>query len=78
MPTHGGSCTFEFETNMGEPEVGVRCPLTTSSVHVEGTTVSMGNPHYVILVDDFDDGWQRQAAQIQAAAISGKAPTWNM
>ena len=58
-------CTFEFETNMGEPEVGGSLSIDTSSVHVEGTTVSMGNPHYVILVDDFDDGWQRQAAQIQ-------------
>jgi len=31
---------------------------------VVGMKVSMGNPHYVIFVENFQDGWQRQAALI--------------
>jgi diaminopimelate epimerase len=30
------------------------------------TTSSMGNPHFVIFVENFHDGWQRQAALIGA------------
>src|SRR3981081_3257372 len=29
-----------------------------------GTKVSMGNPHFVIFVENFQEGWQRQAALI--------------
>jgi diaminopimelate epimerase len=35
-------------------------------VRAVGTKVSMGNPHYVIFVENFQDGWQRQAALIGA------------
>src|SRR3981081_969871 len=28
------------------------------------TRVSMGNPHFVIFVENFQEGWQRQAALI--------------
>src|SRR5208337_2371773 len=48
--------TFEFEADMGQPEVG-------SQLSVE-TKISMGNPHFVIFVENFQDGWQRQAALI--------------
>jgi diaminopimelate epimerase len=58
--------TFEFETNMGEPEVGGSLSIEAASVHAVGTTVSMGNPHYVIFLDEFPEGWQGQAALIQA------------
>jgi diaminopimelate epimerase len=33
-------------------------------VRAVGTKVSMGNPHFVIFVENFQDGWQRQAALI--------------
>lgn len=58
--------TFEFETNMGEPEVGGSLWIKAAGLQGAGTTVSMGNPHFVIFVDDFPAGWQRQAALIQA------------
>ncbi len=58
--------TFEFETNMGEPEVSGSLSIDATSVHAVGTTVSMGNPHYVIFVDELPEGWQRQAMLIQA------------
>ncbi len=58
--------TFEFETEMGEPEVGAQMSIEAESVRVVGTKVSMGNPHFVIFVENFPDGWQRQAALIAA------------
>ncbi|HXR09226.1 MAG TPA: diaminopimelate epimerase [Candidatus Acidoferrales bacterium] len=56
--------TFEFEADMGPPEVGSQLPIETMWVRAVGTKVSMGNPHFVIFVENFQDGWQRQAALI--------------
>jgi diaminopimelate epimerase len=56
--------TFEFETDMGQPEVGGQLSIETMWVRAVGTKVSMGNPHFVIFVENFQDGWQRQAAVI--------------
>jgi diaminopimelate epimerase len=58
--------TFEFETDMGEPEVGAELSIETKSVHAKGTRISMGNPHFVIFVEEFRDGWQKQAELIGA------------
>ena len=58
------ACTFEFETDMGVPEVGGQLSIETMWVRAVGTKVSMGNPHFVIFVENFQDGWQRQAALI--------------
>ena len=58
-------CTFEFETEMGEPEIGGELSIETIWVRAVGMRVSMGNPHFVIFVESFQDGWQRQAALIQ-------------
>jgi len=60
------SNTFEFETDMGEPEVGTELSIETKSVHAKGTRISMGNPHFVIFVEEFQDGWQKQAELIGA------------
>jgi len=56
--------TFEFETDMGQPEVGGQLSIETMWVRAVGTRVSMGNPHFVIFVENFQEGWQRQAALI--------------
>jgi diaminopimelate epimerase len=56
--------TFEFEVNMGQPELGGQLSIETVGVKMEGTQVSMGNPHFVIFTDRFPDGWQKQAALI--------------
>lgn len=58
--------TFEFEAEMGQPEVGTQLSIETTGVRALGTKVSMGNPHFVIFVENFHDGWQRQAALIAA------------
>ncbi|MGA7077270.1 MAG: diaminopimelate epimerase [Terriglobales bacterium] len=57
--------TFEFETEMGPPEVGGELSIETMWVRAVGTKVSMGNPHFVVFVENFPDGWQRQGALIQ-------------
>jgi diaminopimelate epimerase len=56
--------TFEFEADMGQPEVGGQLSIETMWVRAVGTKVSMGNPHFVIFVENFQDGWHRQAALI--------------
>jgi diaminopimelate epimerase len=56
--------TFAFETEMGEPVVGEQLAIETMLGRAVGTKVSIGNPHFVIFVDNFPEGWQRQAAVI--------------
>jgi diaminopimelate epimerase len=56
--------TFEFEAEMGLPEVGSQISMETMWVRAAGTIVSMGNPHFVVFVEKFQDGWQKQAALI--------------
>jgi diaminopimelate epimerase len=50
---------------MGQPELGGELSIATMWVRAIGIKVSMGNPHFVMFVDNFQDGWQRQAALIQ-------------
>lgn len=57
---------YEFEADMGKAAVGAELALRTSAGDVRGIPVSMGNPHYVILVPEFARGWQSQATEIQA------------
>lgn len=55
---------FEFEIAMGEPEVGDEFSIKLTFGNVWGVPVSMGNPHFVVFVDDFVPGWQAEAAEI--------------
>jgi diaminopimelate epimerase len=61
--------TFEFEADMGAPTVGEEIAIETMWVRAVGTKVSMGNPHFVIFVDGFSEGWQRQAALIATQPV---------
>jgi len=56
---------YEFETAMGEAEVGEELMLKVGAAELRGIPVSMGNPHYVVFVPEFTEGWQDEAAQIQ-------------
>ena len=56
--------SFEFETTMGEPQVGDEFSIKVAFGEVRGIPVSMGNPHFVVFVDDFSPGWQGDAAEI--------------
>jgi diaminopimelate epimerase len=58
--------TFEFEADMGRPEVGEQLSIETAGVRTIGTQISIGNPHFVVFVETFDEDWQGHAAQIAA------------
>jgi diaminopimelate epimerase len=55
---------YEFEIAMGEPQVGDEFSIKLAFGEVRGTPVSMGNPHYVVFVNEFGPGWQAEAAEI--------------
>ena len=61
--------TFEFETLMGQAEVGEPFALKSGGGEVSGTPVSMGNPHYVIFVESFPLAWQAEAVEIQKQPV---------
>src|SRR5207302_6791681 len=56
--------SFEFEIAMGEPQVGDEFPIKAAFGEMRGIPVSMGNPHFVIFVEEFALGWQADAAEI--------------
>lgn len=58
--------TFEFEADMGQPQVGDEFAIKMSFADVTGIPVSMGNPHYVIFVRKFVAGWQAEGAEVSA------------
>jgi diaminopimelate epimerase len=55
---------YEFEIDMGKPQVGSELTVKLASREVRGIPVSMGNPHYVVFVDEFASDWQEEAAEI--------------
>jgi diaminopimelate epimerase len=55
---------FEFESAMGEPQVGDEFSIKLAFGEVRGTPVSMGNPHFVVFVTALAPGWQAEAAEI--------------
>jgi diaminopimelate epimerase len=57
-------CEFEFRSSMGEPTVGGNATVNVASGQVTGVPVSMGNPHFVAFVSEFEPGWQAVAEQI--------------
>ncbi len=56
--------SYEFETAMGEPQIGDEFSIKVAFGEVRGIPVSMGNPHFVVFVDEFGPGWQADAAEI--------------
>ena len=56
--------TYEFEIAMGEPRVGDELSIPLAFGEVRGIPVSMGNPHYVVFVEEFSASWQTEAAEI--------------
>lgn len=60
---HDGNL-FEFRAAMGEPQVGSETAVGLSYDEVKGIPVSMGNPHFVILVHEFAPQWRELAAEV--------------
>jgi diaminopimelate epimerase len=55
---------FEFEMDMGEPQLGDPFSIKVAFGETHGTPVSMGNPHYVVFVKEFSPVWQAEGAEI--------------
>ena len=55
---------FEFRSSMGEPEVGDEFSVKFTYGEITGTPVSMGNPHFVVFVHEFELGWQAIAGEV--------------
>jgi diaminopimelate epimerase len=66
MLTGSSESEYEFEVAMGEAVVGKEERMKLSAGEVRGIPVSMGNPHFVLLVPDFADNWKATAAEIQS------------
>jgi diaminopimelate epimerase len=49
---------------MGEPKVDGELKIKLSFGEVRGIPVSMGNPHYVVFVEEYGSDWQEEAAEI--------------
>jgi diaminopimelate epimerase len=64
MLTSHNETQYEFEIAMGQPQVGDEFPIQLAFREVCGIPVSMGNPHYVVFVNEFAPGWQAEAAEI--------------
>ncbi len=62
--TRRNESSYEFETAMGQPQLGDEFSIQTASGDVRGVPVSMGNPHYVVFVPEFSAEWQTHAAEI--------------
>lgn len=56
--------SFTFEVEMGQPQVSEPFSVKTAFGEALGTPVSMGNPHYVIFVEEFSPDWQSEGAEI--------------
>ena len=58
---------FEFEMNMGRPEIiAERFPLPLSTGPRDVTLLSVGNPQCVVPVEDFDFDWRKMGAEIES------------
>ena len=68
LVSHKGS-EFEFEIDMGEPQVGDEFPIRLAFREVRGIPVSMGNPHFVVFVQEFAPGWQRRSGNIMTSSM---------
>lgn len=60
---------FEFEMDLGAPGVEGEVSLQLASGAIKGTKLSMGNPQFVVFVDDFRFPWRERGAEIQAHKI---------
>ena len=56
---------YEFEVGMGAAVVATELATNVRGREVRGIPVSMGNPHYVMLVPEFATDWQALSAEIQ-------------
>jgi diaminopimelate epimerase len=56
---------FEFCSDMGEPTIAGELTVKLRSGARSGIQLSMGNPQYIVFVDDFPKNWQAEGAEIE-------------
>ncbi len=56
--------TYEFRTAMGAAEIGGELTVRAAGAETTGIRLSTGNPHFVIFVERFAEGWQMLAEAI--------------
>ena len=56
--------SFDFRMAMGQPQVDGELAVGLNYDEAKGIPVSMGNPHFVMFVEDFAPQWPELAAQI--------------
>lgn len=59
---------YEFEMEMGAAVVEPELAVKLRNGEVRGFPVSVGNPHYVVIVRELPENWQTMAAEIQRRA----------
>ncbi|HUS18069.1 MAG TPA: diaminopimelate epimerase [Terriglobales bacterium] len=57
---------YKFEMNLGSAEVLGEIAIPLGRGEVSGWKIWMGNPQFVVFVDDFKFHWQARGAEIQA------------
>jgi diaminopimelate epimerase len=57
---------FTFRTAMGCPRVGEAISIPVQGRTISGVPVAMGNPQFLIFVDEFPRDWQQIAAEVQS------------
>jgi diaminopimelate epimerase len=51
---------------MGKPLIEGELTLQSSRGQRKGIKLSMGNPQFIVFVDDFSPDWQKEAAEIES------------
>jgi len=66
LTSHSGK-RYDFLTEMGTPDVGAPFELDLGQARYSGVPVSIGNPHFVIFVEELPARWREHSQAIQAA-----------
>ena len=60
---------FEFEINFGAPNIEGMLEMTLPVGKCKGMRIDMGNPQYVVFVENFDFDWKKRGAEIQGKKV---------
>jgi diaminopimelate epimerase len=56
---------FEFRSDMGDPAIAGEVALDLTVGPRNGIQLSMGNPQFIVFVDEFASEWQKEGAEIE-------------
>jgi diaminopimelate epimerase len=65
---HRHDMDFEFCSDMGESAIAGEVALDLSTGKRSGIQLSMGNPQFIVFVDEFAPKWQTEGAEIEGHA----------